>query len=408
MNSKIIKYQFWLFYLMIFTLPMYTKINNILLVIFIIFGFLDIITTRKKVNLKVFLLNGWPVLVFFCLAAFAAFRNFDFQVFKYLENHWSLIFVPFIILTNRKEFLSRQNHVFLSLLWGTVLTLLICNINHVVQMFKAGLPMMEWYGKGFNSHNFTEIADTHPAYLSLFVITSILFLIQNDKLHNNSKTIISIVLFLGLFQLTSKLGFLLSFSFLFYVVVHRFKKQSQKSTILVFGLIISFAVFLTLGGKYMKGSMFFVNNVLDEKRIERWEVSYEIFQENPLTGVGYREIDEIRRNKYHEKKYSLAAANELNAHNQFLEYLSINGFFGGFFYAISLGFLFLLSVQKKDYLFAFIFFVFVLANLTESMMVRIKGIEYFTVFASLFLCRVGKENDGHSIQKGIVKNMDNK
>ena len=397
MNSKIIKYQFWLFYLVIFTLPMYTKINNIFLVIFIILGFFEIIFTPKKTNLITFFFNGWPIVVFFVLSALAALRSFDMQAFKYLENHWSLLFIPFVILTKRKEFLSRQNYAFLSLLWGTILTLLICNINHVIKMFKAGLPMVEWYGKGFNSHEFTEIADTHPAYLSLFVVTSILFLIQSDKLQNNSKTILSTILFVGLLQLTNKISLLLFVSFLFYVAIHKFKRQSLKSTVLILGLLVSSTVFIAYGGKYIKSSMFSVNTIIDEKRIERWEVSYEIFRENPLIGVGYKKIDQVRRSKYLEKNYSLAAANELNAHNQFLEYLSINGFLGGFLYAISLGFLFLLSIQKNDYLFTFIFFVFILSNLTESMMVRIKGIEYFSIFASLFLCRIGRENENHGI-----------
>ena len=132
--------------------------------------------------------------------------------------------------------------------------------------------------------------------------------------------------------------------------------------------------------------MFSVDAILDEKRVQRWEVSYQIFKENPFIGVGYGKIETVRKEKYREGGYSLAEANELNAHNQFLEYLSINGAIGGFVYAIALGFLFLFSIYKRDHLFTFVFFAFFLANLTESMMVRIKGIEYYAIFTTLFLC----------------------
>jgi O-antigen ligase len=87
----------------------------------------------------------------------------------------------------------------------------------------------------------------------------------------------------------------------------------------------------------------------------------------------------------------MAAASEFNAHNQFLEYLSTNGAIGGFVYIATLGFLLLLSIYKRDTLFTLIFLLFILANLTESMMVRIKGIEFYAIFTLLFLC--GKRHE---------------
>ena len=146
----------------------------------------------------------------------------------------------------------------------------------------------------------------------------------------------------------------------------------------------------------MSGSMFSVDSVLDKKRIERWEVSYQIFKQEPLLGVGFERIEQIRKEKYSLGGYDLAKENDLNAHNQFFEYLSVNGAVGGFVYVISLGFLFLMSSYTKDHLFSFIFFVFILANLTESMMVRIQGIAYFAIFASLSMAsssiRMGGSN----------------
>ena len=379
-------YRFWLFYLVIFSLPIYTRLNNILLVLFISMEILGILFAWKRPSLKHILLTSWPVLAFFGLSLLASFRTFDFIALKYLENHWSLMFIPFVMLTNAKEYHSRRREIFLALLGGSLFTLVICNINHIISMFTQGIAMENWMDLNHFGHKFTQIADTHPAYLSLFIITSMLFLIQDKIILKWLKYVLLFFLFFGLFQLTSRIALLFFLFFLLYVGAYNLKKQKQQSVVLILGLFICAFVFLIFGAKYMRGQLFFVDSILDEKRIERWGVSYEIFRENPFIGVGYKNIDEERKEKYLQGDYLLAADNDLNAHNQFLEYLSIDGAVGGFTYAIALVFLFLLSMERRDILFTFVFFAFILANLTESMMVRIKGIEYFAIFASLFLC----------------------
>lgn len=384
----IFKYKSWLFYLVVFTLPMYTKINNVLLVVFVVLDLIEFAFNKRRIkNIKQFFV-GWPIVAFFMLSLLASLRTFDIQALKFLESHWSLLFIPFVMLTNAHEYHSRRREIFLALLTGTTLTILICNVNHVHMMISNGISFDKWLNGEFLGQEFTNIADTQPAYLGLFVVTSILFLIQDKVIIKWLKYVLLGILLIGLFQLTSKIALLLFLIFLLYMVSFNLKKQKQQSIVLISGLFICAFVFIVYGAKYMKGQLFFVDSFLDEKRIERWEVSYEIFKENPLIGVGYANIDEVRMEKYVKGNYSLAAENELNAHNQFLEYLSIDGAIGGFVYAIALAFLFFLSIERKDHLFTFVVFAFILSNLTESMMVRIKGIEYFSIFASLFLCSI--------------------
>lgn len=398
----IFKYKSWLFYLVVFTLPMYTKINNVLLVVFVVLDLIEFAFNKRRTeNIRQFFV-GWPVVAFFGLSVLASFRTFDFQALKFLENHWSLLFIPFVMLTNAQEYHSRRREIFLALLTGTTLSLLICNVNHVMEMLSNGIAFDKWFNGEFFGQEFTNIADTQPAYLGLFVVTSILFLIQDDVIIKWLKYVLLGFLLIGLFQLTSKIALLLFLLFLLYMVSYNLKKRKQQSIVLISGLFICAFAFIVFGAKYMKGQLFFVDSFLDEKRIERWEVSYEIFKENPLIGVGYADIDQARMEKYLEGDYSLAAENELNAHNQFLEYLSVDGAIGGFVYAIALAFLFFLSIERKDHLFTFVIFAFILANLTESMMVRIKGIEYFSIFASLFLCSIRQFNTNMAEQRQVT------
>ncbi len=48
-------------------------------------------------------------------------------------------------------------------------------------------------------------------------------------------------------------------------------------------------------------------------------------------------------------------------------------------------YLLLFSLARRDLVFVFVFASFLIANMTESNMVRIKGIEYFAIFATVFL-----------------------
>ena len=124
--KKIYKYKSWLFYLVIFTLPMYTKINNSLLVVFVVLSLIQMFINPKNITFKTSFLNGWPVLGFFMLSVLASFRTTDLQSFKFLENHWSLLFVPVVMLSDKDFYNQRRRGAFLSLLWGSFLTLLIC------------------------------------------------------------------------------------------------------------------------------------------------------------------------------------------------------------------------------------------------------------------------------------------
>ncbi len=384
--NKLREYKYWLLYAAVFTLPMYMRLNNIVLGIFVITAILDSMFFLRTFNIKDILSKAWPVLVFFGLSVMASFYEFELASFKLLEKYWSFLLIPMVIIPDRVSFSKRRNQIFLSLLWGCVATLLICYGNVIWEMITKGEPIDYFFRWRHVGHQFTEIADTHPTYLGIFVVTSILYLIQTKIIGPSLKILLFFFLILGLFQLASRMALLLFVIFFLFLITTKVKELRWQITALVLGILACSAIFLTFGSRYMEDRIFSKESVLDDKRVERWKVSYEIFKEHPYFGVGYAEIKALRKAKYIENDFPLAAASEYNAHNQFLEYLSTNGALGGFVYTIALFYLLLVSVKRKDPLYTYIFFFFILANFTESTMVRIKGIEYFAVFATIFLC----------------------
>tara|TARA_Y100001933_G_scaffold264082_1_gene328230 strand:+ start:70825 stop:71985 length:1161 start_codon:yes stop_codon:yes gene_type:complete len=372
--------------MVVFTLPMYMRLNNYLLGAFIIAGLLHLFFNIKKINIGA-LKEGWPILGFFILGIMGSFYGTTFlNGFKLLEKYWAFLLLPLIMLTDKIEYRKRREDIFLSLVLGSAATLIICYGNLIYEMVSRNEPISYFFRWRHLGHQFTEVADTHPTYLGVFIVVSIVFMVKSKRLGNAIKFPLILFFLFGLFQLASRIALFLAIFFLIILLINRTKRQWGLLVFLTLGIITGIIVLKKMGSQYVKDRLFTVESVLNDKRFQRWEASYEIFKENPFFGVGFSQIESIRHDKYMEYGFEIAARQDLNAHNQFLEFLSRNGVIGGFVYACSIIFLLLLSIYKKDYLFTYLFLIFIMANLTESMLVRIKGIEYFAIFASLFLC----------------------
>lgn len=379
--------RFWLLYLVVFTLPMYMRLNNYLLGAFIFVAILTLFFNLKKLKFEI-LKDGWPILGFFILGIIGSFYGTTFpNGFKLLEKYWAFLLVPLVMLTEKDEYDKRRENIFLSLVLGSAVTLLICYGNLIHEMVSRSEPISYFFRWRHLGHQFTEIADTHPTYLGVFIVISIVFMSKSKQMGNAIKLPLILFFLFGLFQLASRIALFLAILFLILLVVNRTKKQWGLLAFLVLGIIVGIFVFKKMGSKYVKDRLFTVESALNDKRFQRWNASYEIFKENPFLGVGFSRIESIRNDKYVKYGFEIAAREDLNAHNQLLEFLSRNGVVGGFVYVCSMVFLLLLSLYKRDSLFTYLFIIFIVANLTESMMVRIKGIEYFAIFTSLFLCR---------------------
>lgn len=384
--KSILGKRFWLLYMVVFTLPMYMRLNNYLLGAFIIAGLLHLFFNIKKINIGA-LKEGWPILGFFILGIMGSFYGTTFlNGFKLLEKYWAFLLLPLIMLTDKIEYRKRREDIFLSLVLGSAATLIICYGNLIYEMVSRNEPISYFFRWRHLGHQFTEVADTHPTYLGVFIVVSIVFMVKSKRLGNAIKFPLILFFLFGLFQLASRIALFLAIFFLIILLINRTKRQWGLLVFLTLGIITGIIVLKKMGSQYVKDRLFTVESVLNDKRFQRWEASYEIFKENPFFGVGFSQIESIRHDKYMEYGFEIAARQDLNAHNQFLEFLSRNGVIGGFVYACSIIFLLLLSIYKKDYLFTYLFLIFIMANLTESMLVRIKGIEYFAIFASLFLC----------------------
>ena len=364
---------------------MFIRLNNYLLGAFLALGILDVLINRRLPVLRENLLRSWPVLVFFLLALLACLRTFGWESLTLLERYWSFLLLPIVLFSRPALFSEKRREVFLALTYGCIATLLICYGNLIWNMYQNGDTIRQLYQPDYVGQAFTAIADSHPPYLGLFILTAIVFLI-NDRVLSKKDIFLHVVfLILGLFQLASRMAILLLLILFVFLLLWFIRQYSWQILVLFSGILLIGVVFMNYGSNYMADRFFRPQAYTIESRLQRWEVSYDIFRENPLLGVGYQKVRDMRAQMYRDRNLPFGQEGDYNAHNQFLEYLSTNGAIGGFVYVVSLMYLLLFSLARRDLVFVFVFASFLIANMSESNMVRIKGIEYFAIFATVFL-----------------------
>lgn len=366
---------------------MYMNLNNILLVSYFGLFVIEGRFSEKKENLKKNYHLLLPLFLIFLLPLFGALNPYEgFEtVFKHIEKHIGLLIIPITIIACKDDYEKFWRNLFTALLWGCVATLLICYANSIYEMIIGNEPLHYFWRYRHLNHQFTNIADTHPAYLGLFIVTSIAFLFMESSIKKWLKLILILFFLLGLVQLASRMA-ILSVGLLFLVFLWtKFKSHWKEIAIGLGVLLVVGVLFLNVGSSFMKERLISFEKLENDERIRRYKISYDIFKEYPIFGVGFANKDEVRINKYIEHDFKVAASEKYNAHNQFLEYLSVNGIIGGVIYLGVFGYLFYLAWSKKQYYFLCVMILFFMANLTESMLVRIKGIEFFAITVSLLL-----------------------
>jgi len=318
------------------------------------------------------------------LALVASIVNYSGSFLKNIEKYWSFVLIPVVFLTHLNFYNKNKAIIFEGLLWGTITTLILCYLNLIYEMYSRAEPLNYFFRWRHLNQQFTEIADTHPAYLGLFITVATAYLFMEYRIRTVYKIFIFIFFSLAMFQLASRMALVTFTLCLFTVITLKHYKNA-----IAFILIISFVggVFVFNASEYLSDRLFSYEQIGRDSRMDRLEASYDVFKENIFFGIGFSKVDEARKQKYHEHGFEIALVNNYNSHNQFMEYLVVNGIFGGLTYVLVFAFLFYLCLKQKDYLFFILFLSLFVANLTESMLVRIKGIEFFAIFATLYLSK---------------------
>jgi len=260
----------------------------------------------------------------------------------------------------------------------------------------------------------------HPTYLAMYVVFSIFiafeaFFDRKLKPFLRILWILTILTFLvSLYLLSSRTGIL---SVLILIPVYLFFRFRQKIKWVVQLLIIIVAV-CALTVLFLKNDRLkyyipegshtsLVEKVMLDNRIPIWKSSIDVIRKNLFLGVGAGDASHQLQKEYLKNGYTDAYYNNLNAHNQYLEVLLGTGLIGFLLFGTILFYMIKRMLSKKDLLFGLFILNILIFFLFESILNRIAGITFFSLFPFLLLIHAEGTLSDLEICKNNPKDINN-
>ena len=379
-------------YLFVGTLPLFLSINTIAIWIFVVSSFIVLGFKKRKEILwkrRAFIIP-FILLLFLYIIGLWTSTNTDIAL-KNISRVLTLLLLPTIILSHNKEDFNFKK-IYYSLGAGLLTGMLICWGFVIESILTNATPLrqapyfFEWI---YSNWNLVKPIGVHPNYFALLIVILVLAIIKTEELKFLRKNKLKLILllipfFLFLFELSSRVAML---AFLLVIIVSALQNRSRKKGILiglfVVGLIVLSVKFDYLGNKF-SGLVNGRGNIKVE-RIQRWDFIIREFKKEGklILGVGSGDTEEIYTRAYINGNFKTALIEGYNAHNQFVEFLVSNGFFGLLVFVWGLLF-FALKTKLKGEALSF-FITIVLLSFIESFLCRAKGVFIFSFFISFFL-----------------------
>ena len=379
-------------YLFVGTLPLFLSINTIAIWIFVASSFFVLSLKERKQILwkrRAFVI---PFIFLFFLYIIGLWTSTNTDIaLKNITRVLTLLLLPVIILSHNKENFNFKK-IYYSLGAGLIIGMLICWGFVIESILTNATPLrqapyfFEWI---YSNWNLVKPIGVHPNYFALLIVILVLAIIKTEELKFLRKNKLKLILllipfFLFLFELSSRVAML---AFVLVITVSVLQNRSRKKGILIglfiVGLILLSVKFDYLGNKF-SGLVDGRGNVKVE-RIQRWDFIIREFKKEDklILGVGSGDTEEIYTSAYINGNFKTALIEGYNAHNQFVEFLVSNGFFGLLVFVWVLLF-FALKTKLRGEALSF-FITIVLLSFIESFLCRAKGVFIFSFFISFFL-----------------------
>jgi O-antigen ligase len=322
-----------------------------------------------------------------------------------IELRLSLVLYPLVLLSPGEMIQKKISTLLKVFTLSTFLYIIICfiyafyrsvYINNGVFSFNPHPPVDSWLNY-FYASEFAIFQ--HPSYLSMYVLISI-FIASESFMDRSIKIkekifwlIISGILLISLYLLSSRAGLLAAMVTVSLYISFKYKTFKTKINYL---LIFLFSIFILLLfyfsnprlRDYLKGDINteWNSKMLKESRILIWKSAYNIICHNVIFGVGTGDIqDKLNEEYIRSGNKVLTVVKNLNAHNQFLEVLLENGLIGLLLFLSLLGTMLFISISNKNLLYLMFLIIIFVSCMFETILNRLGGVSFFSLFSSLFL-----------------------
>jgi len=129
----------------------------------------------------------------------------------------------------------------------------------------------------------------------------------------------------------------------------------------------------------------FLEKFKEDNRVPIWKSAVMVIKQHPVLGVGAGDASYELKKQYVNEGYSEMYYNNLNAHDQYLEILLGMGLIGFLIFISILGYIVYRAILKRSLLYSFFIIIIIIFCLFESILNRIAGITFFSLFSFLLL-----------------------
>lgn len=286
----------------------------------------------------------------------------------------------------------------------TVILYLYADAIHTILFFH--MPLSSLATTAFINHNFSLPVELHATYLSLYAAFSICiciyyFLKQNVVLYKLLYVLAILILTAGLIQLTSR-AVVIAFVMIITIAVPVFLLHGKKRILFaLMALLIATCSFYFISkvDAFKTRYISELNNDLTraaisdeilEPRITRWHLAAALIKKSPFVGYGTGSEKKLLKEHYFINKLYISYLNEFNVHSEYLSFMLRSGIAGLLMYLVVLGYGFLLSVRKKDFLFFSFLLLVAMVSVSENILDMNKGVFFYSFMLSFFLM-IGKK-----------------
>lgn len=373
-------YWYIFFSIIVFSLPFYRWATSIPIFIFLFFWIISF--SFKKIALrdysKYYIL--FPSLLFLLPIIYYFLVEPNFLVLS-KKTSLSIIFLLFpIALFLKKELFDLKKWYFILAFYllGILSFFGISFLIFILKIISTKTSLTELLSQYVQISNIPNIY--YALILNFGLMTSIYLRKSNILLLKNQKIQFLISLFIGMniLLIQSKVGFIAMMLVLLISSIIQ-KKQYKNTPYIFYTFLILSLIFVLkfyqpnkLSIQYLTQSSFEVS-----KRIEIWGKSIAMIKQNRLLGYG---------SSYLENLNTLSKLN-LNAHNQFLEYLLEYGILGLLMILVTLSFSIYMAIRSKDYFYVGFIALIIYFGMVESIFSNQTGVVFFSIFNSLFLLK---------------------
>jgi O-antigen ligase len=388
-KQTVIEWEFFLFGL---TLPMSIKLNHLSVLLILLTWLLTLKTiTWRSLNWQkpIFLFS----ILYFLLEVLSLLYSENVKVGLWIiEKHVALVVLPICFSLLIDSNISRVYKQFsIGFVAGNFIIFCIFIFNY--------LNKAEYLTQRLSDSSILDISPLHPTYLSLFFITSILFLrhfFKDSAWHRLGIVFLILSFCVGIILSGSKIGVLYLVIVVIYFSYLAFLSFNKIKTVIVITALVGFLVFVGYKSQLVVHRFQNIMSLSFERhpitgyntlsgRLFFWDCAISIIKKDPVLGVGIGDAQEKLDACYLQKEPDTVTPeffDKYNAHNQFLQTFMEMGLIGLFI--LLYGFLYLIKestkLPSKELLIILLFFG--IYCFFESALTRNKGVIFFTFLLS--------------------------